>query len=68
MSEGLAQPLLLAGLTLLPVTGAQAEPPKDPLKPPNLARDVRTHLTADQTAKGQACGVRGAPHRDQLYH
>src|SRR6185436_1111934 len=31
MSERLAQPLLLAGLILLLVTGVQAEPPKDPI-------------------------------------
>ena len=31
MSERLAQPLLLAGLILLLVTGVQAETPKDPI-------------------------------------
>ena len=31
MSERLAQPLLLAGLILLLVTGVQAKPPKDPI-------------------------------------
>src|SRR5438093_558877 len=36
------------------------------LKPTNPAHDDRTHSTANETAKEQACGVREAPHRDQL--
>jgi hypothetical protein len=28
--------------------------------------DGRTHSTANQTAKGQVCGVRELPHTDQL--
>ena len=34
----------------------------------SLNCDGRTHSTANQRAKSQACPVREAPHRDQLHH
>ena len=43
--------------------------PRRSVKPTShnsMKGDGRTHSTANQTAKGQVCGVRELPHTDQL--